>query len=159
MTHSLIGWEGHWSLLPKPPSQPALQPTSGSAQAPGHCVLQPPAHRPSFPSAACPGFQLCVMFVLSLKVPPAPHPSLSSKLVLTYQILVSNFSLVRPQLLPALGTHPGCGNFSSVSSLVAPCYLLSDPSLQDTPASLLNSDSPMMRRTVIYVSLQPKCLT
>ena len=49
---------------------------------------------------------------------PCPCPSLSSKLVLMYQILVSNFSLVRPQLPPALSAHPGCGNFSSVSSLV-----------------------------------------
>lgn len=59
---------------------------------------------------------------------------------------------------PTHSAHPGWVNFSSVSALVAP-MLPSIRPLITGHTSLLNSDSPMMRRTVIYVSLEPKCLT
>lgn len=151
MTPCLIGWESHWSLLHRPASQPALQAASGSAQA--------PAHGPSFPSAARLGFQLCVMFILSLKAPPHPaRPPFSEQQTAT-PVSNSGFRIFSSKApAPAHSAHPGWANFSSVSALVAP-MLSSIRPLITGHTSLLNSDSPMMRRTVIYVSLEPKCLT
>lgn len=101
---------------------------------------------------------LCNVHTFPESTPPTPpaRPSLSSKLLLLYQILVSKSSLVRPQLPPTVLIQ--AERTSPVSALVAP-MLPSIRPLITGHTSLLNSDSPMMRRTVIYVSLEPKCLT
>ena len=136
------------------------QPASGSTQVPDRCVLQPPAHRLSFPSAARLGFQLCVIFILSLKAPPPPCPPFSEQPTATY---ASNSGFKIFSSKTPVPAHPQ--RSSRLSELLL-CLSTCSPhaTFYQTPhyrTHLLpfSTDSPMMRRTVIYVSLQPKCPT
>lgn len=121
---------------------------------PPACLLAPPKpqHTDHIPSAARLGFQLCVMFILSLESAPTRPPALlwAANCYSCIKFWFQNL-LVRPQLPPTVLIQAERTSCLSTCSPMLP----SIRPLITGHTSLLNSDSPMMRRTVIYVSWSP----